>query len=85
MPKRPRIARLRLGDLVIDVYDQDTLFRLLEAFKGENWDKEHKERKSVKKQKSSKAVYEDSVSEDSNLPSFVEGNPWLETLSRRSR
>ncbi|MHA1632622.1 MAG: hypothetical protein ACTSXC_07455 [Candidatus Freyarchaeota archaeon] len=92
MPRRARIARLKLGDFKIDVYDQETLLKLLEIL-GKEADRECKAVKGDEKHKlyivdkANKAHKDDSFPESSEpsngIPSYIEGNPWLKVLSRR--
>ena len=96
MPRRPRIARLEVNGIKIDVYDRETLLTLLEILgndKLRRFNKEHKERKSNKEHKlhiadkADNAHKDDSFPESSEppggIPSYIEGNSWLKVLSRR--
>lgn len=90
MPRRPIVARLRLGELQVDVYDREALLLLLEALRrelprsspaihGENkGHREHKESGGDKGHKRDKGL------NTCELPSFAQGNPWLETLAKRT-
>ena len=98
MPRRPRIARLQLGDLKIDVYDRETLLTLLEmlgrfdkADKQHKFNKERKEHKAVKAGREEKSVFsprapgkkDPSLKVGGQLPSFAESNPWIKVLSKK--
>jgi precorrin-6B methylase 2 len=72
VPRKPRIARVRLANgVVIDVYSEEVLQRLL------------KELKSVEPVKSVETIkpLQDNKAVDSN--DFVANNPWLAIISKR--
>jgi hypothetical protein len=79
VPRKPRIARLRLSNgVVIDVYSIEALERLL---------KELKEVKPVKPDKPVEQVEtiksaQDNIAVDSS--DFVANNPWLSIIAKRA-
>ena len=93
MPRRPRIARLEVNGIKIDVYDRETLFTLLEILgrdgKPDKADKQHKFNKERKLHKAVKEFKEDKSGKDpypkvsAGLPSFAEDNPWLKVIKKR--
>lgn len=92
MPRRPRIARLEVNGIKIDVYDRETLLTLLEMLgndKLRRFDKAHKERKEhklhrfVKEFRDDKGGKDPSLRGNAGLPSFAESNPWIKVLSKK--
>lgn len=97
MPRRPRIARLEVNGIKIDVYDRETLLTLLEMLgndKLRRFDKAHKERKehkAIKAGREDKRVFfprvlgkkDPSLKVGGQLPSFAESNPWIKVLSKK--
>lgn len=73
MPRKPRVARVRLGNVVIDVYSIEALERLL---------KELKEVKPVKPVEQVETIKpaQDNIADTSD---FLANNPWLSIISKR--
>jgi hypothetical protein len=85
VPRKPRIARVRLSNgVVIDIYSEEVLWRLLDALKTEPV-KVHKADKpveAVETVKPSQDTSQDKVPVDSGAD-FVANNPWLAIIAKR--
>ena len=79
MPRKPRIARVRLSNgVVIDVYSEEVLQRLLKELKEV---KPVKPVKPVEQVETVKPLQDNSSAVDSS--DFVSGNPWLTLIAKR--
>jgi len=102
LPRKPRLAVVRIGEVVIEVYDEKLfweIFRVIAQKQGNESAisaisrisaisaiKSHKSHKVDKCNKCDKVDKVDSENEaQTQLPSFIEGNPWLDILSKREK
>jgi len=83
VPRKPRVARVRLSNgVVIDVYSIEVLERLLKEFKEVKPVQPDKPDKTDKPIETIKPVQDNSRAVDSS--DFVSGNPWLSIIAKRA-
>jgi len=98
MPRRPRLAVVKVGEVTIEVYDEKLFWELWGALRGDKgairsisavkhdrMRKSNQPTKAVSEHSDSGSEILDSGSNQTELPAFIQGNPWLDILGKRSK